>query len=596
MPVAEDSPSVLSSNSSGTLEFPSPFTFILNNPVPFVELRLRRFARTIRDKPNWWEKVHDPNIVARWTREVIEHDLTMVEQFWGGERRYDEGAGEKQWPRDPITDAQLAYLFDELRYLASQRDEETGISETTLPMVYESLQLIPPSLKASLKELAERLEDVPEDKKDWHPGSGQQVLDLVHPSLFCLRIGHSLVQGLHSETGDPLRLLTHEEYLHDRLDIQQCHPRDAWYRRTEEPRLPFEYAVSRSYQWLPTDFAVSDSGHVTSQGYINNLNPEQYTAGYCTVSSILKRLLPLFERVIADQLNPPRSPIFPINPLTWYKHPDSVWLKEAPPGTSEVEDWQSRYRWPVIPDVVPFEPPQTEGRAALSLRGRTIQVIVKMANIVLTPENPSYPGGAWHVEGMANEKIVATGLYYYDNANITESQLAFRAAVGDGLSDGGTFLNYEQWDHRGYLAVYGLTNMRALNQELGRIVAREDKCIAFPNIYQHRVAPFELADPTRGGHRKILALFLVDPLTRVHSTSVVPRQQAQWYRDAVYGAKISARLPPELVELILGYVLEGMVTEGEAMVDREELMKERAHFVMTHNQNVFEAEFAMCEH
>lgn len=149
-----------------------------------VELRLRRFARTIRDKPNWREKVRDPSIVARWTREVVEHDRTMVEQFWGGERRYDEGAGEKQWPPDPITDAQLAYLFDELRYLASQRDELTGISvsvsasrhgkrsmadceyqETTIPMVYESSRLILPTLKTSLKSLAERLEDVPDDRR-----------------------------------------------------------------------------------------------------------------------------------------------------------------------------------------------------------------------------------------------------------------------------------------------------------------------------------------------------------------------------------------------------------------------------------------------
>ncbi len=34
----------------------------------------------------------------------------------------------------------------------------------------------------------------------------------------------------------------------------------------------------------------------------------------------------------------------------------------------------------------------------------------------------------------------------------------------------------------------------------------------------------------------------------------------------------------------------------EAEVDREELMKERAQFVVKHNQKVFEAEFAMCEH
>jgi glutathionyl-hydroquinone reductase len=33
-----------------------------------------------------------------------------------------------------------------------------------------------------------------------------------------------------------------------------------------------------------------------------------------------------------------------------------------------------------------------------SLRGRTIQCIVKLANIHLTPDNPKYKGGSWHVE------------------------------------------------------------------------------------------------------------------------------------------------------------------------------------------------------
>ncbi len=40
-------------------------------------------------------------------------------------------------------------------------------------------------------------------------------------------------------------------------------------------------------------------------------------------------------------------------------------------------------------------------------------VIVKLANIVLTPEKPRYEGGSWHVEGMMNERIVSSGIYYY---------------------------------------------------------------------------------------------------------------------------------------------------------------------------------------
>ena len=73
---------------------------------------------------------------------------------------------------------------------------------------------------------------------------------------------------------------------------------------------------------------------------------------------------------------------------------------------------------------------------------------MKLANIELTPESPSYPGGAWHVEGMRNEgillscsssssscffdakeDIVSSGIYYYESENITESILNFRRAA-----------------------------------------------------------------------------------------------------------------------------------------------------------------------
>jgi hypothetical protein len=35
----------------------------------------------------------------------------------------------------------------------------------------------------------------------------------------------------------------------------------------------------------------------------------------------------------------------------------------------------------------------------VSLKGTTMQCIIKLSNIVLNPEKPEYPGGKWHVEG-----------------------------------------------------------------------------------------------------------------------------------------------------------------------------------------------------
>ena len=49
------------------------------------------------------------------------------------------------------------------------------------------------ALKEELKAAVKPLEEVPDDQKDWHPGSGNQVLDLVHPSLYPLMYGQTRI-------------------------------------------------------------------------------------------------------------------------------------------------------------------------------------------------------------------------------------------------------------------------------------------------------------------------------------------------------------------------------------------------------------------
>ena len=44
------------------------------------------------------------------------------------------------------------------------------------------------------------------------------------------------------------------------------------------------------------------------------------------------------------------------------------------------------------------EPPLFDLRKDFSANG--LQIIVKLANIELTPEKPEYEGGTWHVEGQ----------------------------------------------------------------------------------------------------------------------------------------------------------------------------------------------------
>ena len=108
-------------------EFRSPFDFHVRTPLTLVELRMRRYSGKIRQKPRWWEKVLDGALVQKWREEMAAHDRGMVDELWGGQERYDHGDGRKKWPRDPITEVQMDFIFEELRYEAGRMDAETGI-------------------------------------------------------------------------------------------------------------------------------------------------------------------------------------------------------------------------------------------------------------------------------------------------------------------------------------------------------------------------------------------------------------------------------------------------------------------------------------
>ena len=75
------------------------------SPVTLVELRMRRYSRTIRAKRRWWEKIRNPDIIAKWRQEIVAHDHDKAEELWGGEERHEDRGGKKRWPRDPISEA-----------------------------------------------------------------------------------------------------------------------------------------------------------------------------------------------------------------------------------------------------------------------------------------------------------------------------------------------------------------------------------------------------------------------------------------------------------------------------------------------------------
>ncbi|MEU3910769.1 DUF4246 domain-containing protein [Streptomyces sp. NPDC029721] len=502
---------------SGLTAFPLPFQ--ASRSVPYAtprtlrELEMMRCSAHIREKAGWFEKIRDAEVVARWTREALEQGLT---------------------------EAQVRYVLDELAHYAALRDGRTGIEVSGVDGVWHSDALVDEELGARLREAVRVLEEVPEAELDWHPGSDGQVLDLVHPSLFCLVRGVSDV------------------------------PEEAWRNPTDRWS---KHEFSEKFQWLPTEVEVGEDGGVSFRSYVNNVHPEAHRELAAVLPDLFARMRPLLENVLTD-LRHPRPARIEADPYGWYesepKYPnradygdDEAAFNRARQDWGDAHDewWQTRQ--PVVPDAPEFTPPGLpDADARVDLRGRGLQVIVKLATIHLTPEKPEYAGGSWHVEGMLNERIVSTGIYYWDSENVTESRLSFRTALDDP--------DYEQNDGEGLYQVYGLEDEDKLNQVLGSAATPAGRCLAFPNVLQHRVGPFRLADATRPGHRKILAFFLVDPSTRIVSTSDVPPQQP-WSETST-------------------------MTLEEAQGYREQLMHERKFFVAEHNEQLYEREFSLCEH
>ncbi|KAG8706765.1 hypothetical protein FRC09_002239, partial [Ceratobasidium sp. 395] len=566
---------------------------------PLVEGEMTRLSAALRLKPSWYTKFRDQDILAKWRAEALKQAEHMKESH-------------------------IDYVLSELDGYANLRDEATGAEVACYDRIWQSDKLVPVALKARLIARIAKLENVPDSEKDWHPRSNDMVLDLVHPSLYPIVYGRTLAypEGTTDHDGTKLEVIPSPlpsdfKPVGNRPTSEHSDgDNDSDDEDDDYVAEPEDYCVSQKFQWLPTDFVVSDDGKsVKSTSYINNLHQDQHAELHAAIEELIGAYIPLFERVLTDSI--PSNKAVPARVNNSYSYnlegyqPEPNWqevLKGGKEGggedggtdgeeDEEEDEVGSEYgrlydEWgsgrPInLPEVPPegYVLGSLEKRSTwYSLAGKTIQVIVKLANIHLTPEKPEYAGGSWHIEGMANEAIAASGIYYYAEENITESRLAFRTAA----SIPG---NYERHDKRGCRLTWGMSRDDPCVNELGAVITCQDRAIAFPNIYQHKVSSFELKDKSKPGHRKIIALFLVDPAIPRPSTTRVPSQQQEWRSAALLSNKTLRRaLAPEIMDWI-NLLAGGTMTLKEAKSYRLELMDERKAFVAHNGQRFFEVVF-----
>ncbi|EME79070.1 uncharacterized protein MYCFIDRAFT_116770 [Pseudocercospora fijiensis CIRAD86] len=539
----------------------------------------------LTDKPDWNRKINDENIVSKWRAECAEIEKTSK-------------------PEQAVTQQMFDYCLGELRDYAKQFERHGFVpaidAERT---VYKSDVCISDELKTELKSSAASLEDLPTDQKDWHPDSDEKVLDLLHPSLYPLIYGRS--QAL-SEGMVPLEGC--EKYIGQGIVVPVPEKKHLHVERfAGKSRHPPLHFYSSRFQWLPCEISFGENENVKITSYINNLHPKFHQPLYETLERIIAKTVPMWDATLSGDSLYKRAPRLNIDKVG-YEEP----VGERPPAENEDEldedeidelnnTWQREHRVLTnLPEPGSYSArmrDDPEKETVVNLRkdfaDRGLQVIVKLANIHLTPDKPAYSGGGWHIEGQLNEHICASAIYYYDTDNITESHLSFREFVCVDTLTGDT--EYEQDDYEHILRLYGIEQNGPAIQTLGKVNTKEGRMIAFPNVLQHKVEPFELADKSKAGHRKILALFLVDPYLRIPSTAHVPPQQKNWWRAMVHDLDRVQNLPPELAERVVD-AEQDLLSMEDAKALRLELMAERKVFVQDVDKRYHEEQFSFCEH
>ncbi|RLL98833.1 hypothetical protein CFD26_106850 [Aspergillus turcosus] len=544
----------------------------------YREILMMRAMNSITDKPDW--DVFNDEITAKWRKEIEDSGEDV------SERMMEWIIKETQWKAKVFQDAKHIVAFD------------VGVVKSDVA--------IPEELRQALKEAVRPLEEIPEEQKDYHPGTNDKVADLVHPSLFPVIYGRTrFLQGRLINLEAFANHIGEGEVLPVRPEAESGTEMDDWGLR--DPHRPY----SVKFQWLPCDvhFCPDDECQIAS--YINNLHPWQHRALYQVIEKILTRTIPMWNKTLSLLRDEYKRIEYCQVEYEEHPEPEPELADEDDEDSDEYYEYLERHReWrrrqPIkLPEPGSFVPHTVDAGSQVNLcqkfAERGLQVIVKLAKIELTPEKPEYEGGSWHIEGQLNEHICATAIYYYDSENIKESTLSFRQRANrNEVAD----ISYERFQHGFLHQVFGFgpdvdgSYASNVTQLLGSVETRQGRLLTFPNTLQHCVAPFSLADPSKPGHRKILAFFLVDPHLYIISSANVPPQQEDWWRERqeLVGCLLGDKLPAELVDMVMEEFHAYPITMEEAKQYREELMEERSAKLEVQNERFEFDNFELCEH
>lgn len=581
--------------------------------LPVREVAMMGIMDMLTDKEDWHKKVFIESVTEKWREEAMaipDEDL-MAAAAAPSSDWYSAslvGLDAEDIPGTAATRVKgimssvaFDYCIQELQSKA-RYFEQSGLIPTldASATVIKSDVFISDELQEALRKAFKRLQQDRRDEPDWHLGSR----DMVHPSMYPLVYGQTRVfkdevvgvTGAISQwAGKGDTVPKQEAPAADRSESPDFWP--GWTRR-HRPPIPRSY-WSDVYQWLPSNIGFRADGSVIIKSYINNLHPEKYPEIYSIVEKMVDKALVTWHNCLIETRSTVtygpgrRKSRFstPKNAHDGYlpnwdpsdlQEVDNVEVDFSQDGRFDWVENELEKKWrilrtPVLRDPEPFQEANYDPSRLpdthifyrsrdefpwLGLRekfeARGLQIIVKMASIELTPENPEIPAGSWHTEGLLNERICATALYYLDSENITESSLSFRMHTSATQHDFKETRDSSQDGFHWLECNYGTSFTRggACVQNYGSVKTPQGRLLAFPNIFQNRASSFRLADPTRPGHQRYIALWLVNPCCRIISTANVPPQQQDWWTGSAFGetkdsrASTASHLPQHIVQIL----------------------------------------------
>ncbi|KAJ1334272.1 hypothetical protein BSLG_008107 [Batrachochytrium salamandrivorans] len=253
---------------------------------------------------------------------------------------------------------------------------------------------------------------------------------------------------------------------------------------------------------LPSEVVVDSEGKASITSYINNLHPIQHQAIHQDIADILSCVIPLFERQLSLLMGRLVAPILKI---------------------------------PILNEDL-FEE-GTVGCTALHISGSTPHEQSNVSPVRYRQLSP-------------------------DTITVPILELRAGACVPFDYTLAGEDMQ-NQMDY--ILREYGISAGNKLTQEVGNIKLNLGRCVTYPNLFQHRLAPIRLLDAS------LVSKTIV-------STSATPPQQIGWFTDAISSSACIPRLPNEIIRNVASFI-PGLSTAADARTRYAQAIYEQTHSI-----------------